>query len=123
VTRNANSVKNALEKFPINFDNDETDRWGEEVAGQPSSKHEALTSTRYTERATSAPLLQTGGFIEIAKPIEKKRTRLQCGWLRTTVIRQLWTRGSSVGGNAWRGQRERIAKRNAAVRMRFAGRE
>ena len=25
VTRNANSVKNALEKFPINFDNDETD--------------------------------------------------------------------------------------------------
>jgi hypothetical protein len=58
VTRNANSVKNALEKFPINFDNGETNRWGEE-ADQRSSKCEALRSMCSVERATLAPLRQT----------------------------------------------------------------
>jgi hypothetical protein len=68
VTRNANSVKNALEKFPINFDNDETSQWGEE-AGQPSSKCEALRSMCSVERATSAPLRQTSGFTETGSSV------------------------------------------------------
>jgi hypothetical protein len=53
VTRNANSVKNALEKFPINFDETgETNGWGEEAdtVRERSNKRIALTSMSYRQQ-------------------------------------------------------------------------